>query len=54
MKKIKDNNTSIKSDVYIPNKETIKAIKEGRKIAHDKSSSHYKSIEDLKKALDIK
>ncbi len=37
----------------IPNAETIAAIEEGRRIAHDPNVKGYSSIEELKKALGI-
>lgn len=36
----------------VPNAETVEAIEEGRRIAYDKDVKGYKSIEELKKALD--
>lgn len=37
----------------VPNEETVAAIEEGRRIAHDKSVKGYNSIEDLKAALGL-
>lgn len=37
----------------VPNDETLKAIKEARKIAKDKNVQSYDSIEELRKALEI-
>ncbi len=37
-----------------PNKETLEALEEGRRIAKDKSAPRYKTIEELKAALGIK
>lgn len=37
-----------------PNKETLEALEEGRRIAKDKSVPGYKTIEELKAALGIK
>mgnify|MGYP002520044091 FL=1 len=36
-----------------PNKETLEALEEGRRIARDKSVPGYKSMEELKAALDV-
>lgn len=36
-----------------PNKTTVQAIEEGRKIARDKSVKGYSNMEDLKEALDL-
>lgn len=36
-----------------PNKETIEAIKESNKIAKDKKRTRYKTIQELKKALEV-
>lgn len=37
----------------VPNEETIEAINEGRKIAHDPNVKGYSSIEDLRAALGL-
>ena len=37
-----------------PNKETLEALEEGRRLAKDKSVHGYKAIEELKAALGIK
>ena len=37
----------------IPNETTAAAIEEGRKIARDKNAVGYKSISELRKALDV-
>jgi|GEM_PF-5703865 len=37
----------------ISNEETAAAIEEGRKLAYDKSVKGYKSMEELKEALDL-
>ena len=42
---------SLKSEKY--NKETIEAIKEGRKIAKDSNVKGYHSVDELKKALEL-
>ena len=42
---------SLKLDKY--NKETIEAIKEGRKIAKDSNVKGYHSVDELKKALEL-
>ena len=36
-----------------PNKETLEALEEGRRLAKDKSVPGYKSMEELKAALDV-
>lgn len=40
-------------EAHYPNKETIKAIKEGERIAKDPNRKGYSDIESLKKALGI-
>lgn len=37
----------------VPNKETLEAIEEGRRLAMDPSTPTYDNIEDLRKALDV-
>lgn len=37
----------------VPNKETLEAIEEGRRLAMDPSTPLYDNIEDLRKALDV-
>ena len=37
-----------------PNKETLEALEEGRRLAKDKSAPRYKTAEELKAALVIK
>lgn len=37
----------------VPNKETLEAIEEGRRLAMDPSTPSYDNIEDLRKALDV-
>ena len=37
-----------------PNKETLEALEEGRRLAKDKSAPRYKTAEELKAALGIK
>lgn len=37
----------------VPNKETLEAIEEGRRMALDPNVSSYDNIEDLRKALDV-
>lgn len=37
----------------VPNKETLEAIEEGRRLAMDPNAPSYDSIEDLRKALDV-
>ena len=37
----------------MPNKETLEAIEEGRRLAMDPSTPSYDNIEDLRKALDV-
>jgi addiction module antitoxin, relB/dinJ family len=42
---------SLKLDKF--NKETIEAIEEGRKIAKDPNAKGYRSVDELKKALEL-
>lgn len=49
----KNNSSSNNLEADIPNKETIKAIEESRKIAKDDKVKGYDNIKDLKKALDV-
>lgn len=37
-----------------PNKETLEALEEGRRLAKDKAAPRYKTTEELKAALEIK
>ncbi|MFR9302665.1 MAG: type II toxin-antitoxin system RelB/DinJ family antitoxin [Fenollaria massiliensis] len=37
----------------VPNKETLEAIEEGRRLALDPNVPSYDNIEDLRKALDV-
>lgn len=37
----------------IPNAETVAAIEEGRRMAHDPNAKSYSSIEELRKALGV-
>ena len=37
----------------VPNEETVAAMEEGMRIAYDKSVKGYKSMEELKAALDL-
>lgn len=37
----------------VPNKETLEAIEEGRRMALDPNVPSYDNIEDLRKALDV-
>lgn len=37
----------------VPNKETLEAIEEGRRLAMDPNAPSYDNIEDLRKALDV-
>lgn len=43
--------SSLNFDKY--NKETIEAIKEGRKIAKDPNKKGYHTVDELKKALEL-
>lgn len=45
------NEKKIKKD--LPNKETLEAIEEGRRLALDPNVPSYDNIEDLKKALEV-
>lgn len=50
---IRENGLPFDMRVDSPNAETIAAIDEGRKIAHDPSVKGYSSIEELKAALGL-
>ena len=50
---IRENGIPFELKLSIPNEETAAAIEEGRKLAYDKSVKGYKSIEELKEALDL-
>lgn len=49
---IRENGIPFNLKLDTPNKETIQAIEEGRKIASDSEVKGYTSIDELKKALD--
>ena len=42
-----------KTKIEVPNKETLEAIEEGRRLAMDPNAPSYDNIEDLRKALDV-
>lgn len=42
-----------KTKIEVPNKETLEAIEEGRRLALDPNVPSYDNIEDLRKALDV-
>lgn len=42
-----------KTKLEVPNKETLEAIEEGRRMALDPNVPSYDNIEDLRKALDV-
>lgn len=50
---IRENGLPFDMRVESPNAETIAAIEEGRKIAHDPNVKGYKSIEELRSALGL-
>lgn len=50
---IRENGLPFDMRVESPNTETIAAIEEGRKIAHDPNVKGYKSIEELRAALGL-
>ncbi len=50
---IRENGIPFELKLSVPNEETAAAIEEGRRIAHDKSVKGYKSMEELKAALDL-
>ncbi len=50
---IRENGLPFDMRVATPNAETIAAIEEGRKIAHDPNVKGYTSIEELKAALGL-
>lgn len=50
---IRENGIPFELKLSAPNAETVKAIEEGRKLAYDKNAKGYKSIEELKAALDV-
>lgn len=39
--------------IEVPNKETLEAIEEGRRMALDPNVPSYDNIEDLRKAIDV-
>lgn len=47
------NHNKIKIKKDVPNKETLEAIEEGRRMALDPNVHSYDNIEDLRKALDV-
>ena len=49
---IRENGTPFELRIDTPNKETIEAIEEGRKILNDPNTPKYSNIEDLKSALE--
>ena len=50
---IRENGIPFELKLNVPNDATALAIEEGRKLAYDKNTAGYKSMEDLKKALDV-
>ncbi len=48
-----DNKKKTKTKIEVPNKETLEAIEEGRRMALDPNVPSYDNIEDLRKALDV-
>lgn len=49
---IRENGIPFELRIDTPNKETIEAIEEGRKILNDPNTPKYSNIEDLKNALE--
>ena len=54
-KRVSNDNKKKKTRIKIevPNKETLEAIEEGRRMALDPNVPSYDNIEDLRKALDV-
>lgn len=50
---IRENGIPFELKLDVPNETTAAAIAEGRKIAHDKDASGYRTMSDLRAALDI-
>ena len=50
---IRENGMPFELKLSVPNETTAAAIKEGRRIAHDPIVKGYKSIDELKAALDV-
>lgn len=50
---IRENGIPFELKLSVPNEETAAAIEEGRRLAHDKSAKGYRSMEELKAALDL-
>ena len=50
---IRENGIPFELKLSVPNEETVAAMEEGMRIAYDKSVKGYKSMEELKAALDL-
>lgn len=50
---IRENGIPFDLKLDVPNETTAAAIEEGRRLAYDKNAKGYKSIEELKAALDL-
>ena len=50
---IRENGIPFELKLSVPNETTAAAIEEGRRIAHDQNVKGYKSIDELKAALDV-
>ena len=50
---IRENGIPFELKLFVPNEATAAAIEEGRRIAHDPNVKGYKSIDELKAALDV-
>ncbi len=50
---IRENGIPFELKLSVPNEETAAAMEEGMRIAHDKSVKGYRSMEELKAALDL-
>ena len=50
---IRENGIPFELKLSVPNEQTVAAMEEGMRIAYDKSVKGYKSMEELKAALDL-
>lgn len=50
---IRENGIPFELKLHVPNEETAAAIEEGRQLAYDKSAKGYRSMDELKAALDL-
>lgn len=49
---IRENGLPFALKLDVPNRVTVEAIEEGRKLSMDEDAKRYRNIEDLKKAID--